>query len=747
MKRQNIDPPKDQWDKLPHLDGLSTGLTYGENLVYNLFDELLPPQWEMYIQPFLNGLRPDLVLLNPAAGIAVFEVKDWKLSTIESFTKSEYLMKNPLKKISLYKDQLLEIYCPRLKGRFGDDATATVTAGLIFTLVSERDLERIFGRNEDGKLVSRLDNSDRNLKHLFDQSLKLSKYYPLVGKETLSERNLYRLFPESKRRSSFIMQKDIAEDLRGWLKDPAFNQELRQPIEIDLSDPQIREIINNNRGAKYRRVKGTAGSGKSLTLAMRAAEIASQNKQVLVCSYNITLINYLRPLAYRHASDLARNGKIDSPEVIRHRIVFLNYHAWAKRVCQHVGKEREYKQLWRRCEELREERKQILQDDSEQFSFIKRGNSVKKSLIEIDEELDKEEKKVLTHLLPNLILQIYQGSSDLALYLPKLNQPHLLPSQTHQADFNMHSEIPLMKVAEETNQDITQDISPPFYDAILVDEGQDFTPLWWQSLRQAVKQDGEMLLVADKTQNIYGTAQAWTEEEMRGAGFSGDWMRLKTSYRIPPKITPILEYFTHEFFIPKIQQCQHRQADISDIIDIPDVERFTFEDITVELYWMDVPDRSKEIDICFQVVNHYMMNLPSDCANSDIVFISQQKNIGEKFVRKCEKHGVNVNHTFGEDKQDEQRKKLAFSLDYSTIKATTLHSYKGWEGRLLVIHVNRITNDTDCALFYSALTRLKKHTNGSRLTVVSSCSELRGLGSKYFERMEEKSNLLPDETL
>jgi superfamily I DNA/RNA helicase len=46
------------------------------------------------------------------------------------------------------------------------------------------------------------------------------------------------------------------------------------------------------------------------------------------------------------------------------------------------------------------------------------------------------------------------------------------------------------------------------YDAVLVDEGQDFTLEWWQLLRDHVRKDatGEMLLVADPTQDIYGTA-------------------------------------------------------------------------------------------------------------------------------------------------------------------------------------------------------------------------------------------------
>ena len=52
----------------------------------------------------------------------------------------------------------------------------------------------------------------------------------------------------------------------------------------------------------------------------------------------------------------------------------------------------------------------------------------------------------------------------------------------------------------------------PRFDAVLVDEGQDFSLKWWNILRQHVRRpDGEMLLVADPMQDVYGK-RAWTDE-------------------------------------------------------------------------------------------------------------------------------------------------------------------------------------------------------------------------------------------
>lgn len=52
-------------------------LTAGESKVLDWLDSRLGPAWEIYVQPHLNGLRPDFVLLHPAGRTLVVEVKDW----------------------------------------------------------------------------------------------------------------------------------------------------------------------------------------------------------------------------------------------------------------------------------------------------------------------------------------------------------------------------------------------------------------------------------------------------------------------------------------------------------------------------------------------------------------------------------------------------------------------------------------------------------------------------------------------
>jgi hypothetical protein len=72
-----VSPPADQ------IDQLKKPFNEATKLVFEFFDNHLVREWEIYIHPHLNGLRPDFVLLNPKLGIAVFEVKDWDLNSAE----------------------------------------------------------------------------------------------------------------------------------------------------------------------------------------------------------------------------------------------------------------------------------------------------------------------------------------------------------------------------------------------------------------------------------------------------------------------------------------------------------------------------------------------------------------------------------------------------------------------------------------------------------------------------------------
>ncbi len=171
-------------------------LTAGEQQVFQMFNQSLTPDWEIYIQPHLNGLRPDFVLLNPKVGIAVFEVKDWNLNAMRYFTKldewghptlwaekdgKEFCLQseNPVTKVNLYKKEIFDLYCPRIQSERG---WATITAGVIFPFAPAEQVK---------VLLSPFLKTTQGDDH--------AKYQPVSGFSEISTGNMELVFPEASR--------------------------------------------------------------------------------------------------------------------------------------------------------------------------------------------------------------------------------------------------------------------------------------------------------------------------------------------------------------------------------------------------------------------------------------------------------------------------------------------------------------------------------------------------------------------
>ena len=183
---------------------------------------------------------------------------------------------NPVTKVNLYKREIFDLYCPRLQTRIG---WAAISAGVIFPFASAADVKSL--------LSPFLKAQDRD---------KYVKYQPISGKDEIAANDLAAIFPESERPNSQLMSESLANDLRGWLVEPSFSVTQRTPLKLDRSQ---RSLAETRTDTGYRRIKGPAGSGKSLVLAARAARLANEDKTVLVATFNITLWHYLRDLIVR----------------------------------------------------------------------------------------------------------------------------------------------------------------------------------------------------------------------------------------------------------------------------------------------------------------------------------------------------------------------------------------------------------------------------------------------------------------
>lgn len=627
MTFQTLNPVRRISPACSELSTLRTPLTSGELEVLNFFDRNLALDWEIYIQPHLNGLRPDFILLNPNVGIAVFEVKDWKLAAMSYYVKfsqerkpelwatkgdKDFRIKdNPVEKAILYKNSIANLYCPQINNNCIDQSKSylsLITAGVIITTATTQQLESLFHPFY----------VDRNL------SDKAKPYHPLAGSDAITANDLDTVFPSAKWSRSKFMQPEIADALRRWLVEPDFSVTQRQPLELNAKQ---RQLAANRTQSGYRRIRGSAGSGKSLVLAARAAHLSSEEKQVLVVSYNITLWHYLRDLAVRYPMPERTINKLTT---------WLHFHEWCKQViCKEAGLVNEYNALWQ---------------DSRDAS-----------------EVLETEIVALTNRAINIA-----GSS------------------------------------------LTT------YDAILVDEGQDYNPVWWNTLRQVLRQGGEMVLVADETQDLYERARSWTEEAMNGAGFSGPWVQLDICYRLPPILIQTLRDFAKQY-LPEVK------------LNLPQAEPSELDQYPVRLRWIQLSPMGNIAEECVDAVLEMPASASSVIAYAEITLLVPTHRIGLAAVGRLESQNFKVCHVFDQTQQEQKSRKMAFFMGDARIKACTIHSFKGWEARYIVI---AITPDTDLEAAYVAMSRLKRHNEGSYLTVVCSNPDLEAFGATWaiFEK-------------
>ena len=158
------------------------------------------------------------------------------------------------------------------------------------------------------------------------------------------------------------------------------------------------------------------------------------------------------------------------------------------------------------------------------------------------------------------------------------------------------------------------------YDAILVDEGQDFNRQWWNTLQQSLSENGEMLLVADTAQDIYiRQLNSWIDDPMKNLGMASRWTELNDSFRIPNNIKPLLNKFQKEFFESKnINLIVSKQDDLMDC----------------QVKWIDV-----DLDSSIQQCIEELLLLVKEDQNqkrsfTDLTFLTDNQSVGLKVVEK-----------------------------------------------------------------------------------------------------------------
>lgn len=324
---------------LENIERLKTPLTPGERFLAQYLVEQLSDEYEVYLQPFFNGDKPDVVIMKKGAGVVIVEVKNWQLQAYCVNDDNQWFVKNkpdneiisPMQQVRRYKENMFKMHIDTLTMRENNHQLAQnkpkqeqlrqlISTFVYFDQTSKNELNCLYDSDLKKNTQQRNDLNGQHKNKLItyreykrqiqdDKEIAFADECDLLKKikEKLSENNT--LFDET-------IYREFMRHLQ-----PAFHT-LQEGKTIFLGKKQNR--LAKSQGGLYK-IKGVAGSGKTTVLAHRAVS-AHQRHQglVLILTYNITLRNVIRQQLNDVCADFSWGA-----------FAISNYHSW---IMQHKCK-------------------------------------------------------------------------------------------------------------------------------------------------------------------------------------------------------------------------------------------------------------------------------------------------------------------------------------------------------------------------------------------------------------------------
>lgn len=261
----------------------------GELHLLNFLDRELDDSFEVYFNPYMNGDRPDIVLMKRGQGLMIIEVKDYNLNSYELDERKNFVIKSnkartfksPVSQVLKYKNNLFELHIEDLLQKKIKDIRK-------FNMVSCA----VYFHNATSDQINELMIKPYKNDHRYKKFLKYN--IDFLGRDNLTASDLEDLLERRYLIStypSFLFTDDIYKSIKRFLKPPAHLKE--EGEEINYSRKQLEIIYESNK--KQQRIKGVVGSGKTTVLAGRAVQAHKRTKgEVLILTFNITLKNFIR---------------------------------------------------------------------------------------------------------------------------------------------------------------------------------------------------------------------------------------------------------------------------------------------------------------------------------------------------------------------------------------------------------------------------------------------------------------------
>lgn len=265
--------------------------TDGERTLLDFLGSVLDDSYEVYFNPYLNGDRPDVLIMRKNYGVMVIEVKDWNLDNFRLdekrrwiYTQNGAVVKSPLDQVVKYKKNLYDLHVDKL-------LELSISDFRHFNIVSCAVYFHCANQNQvDSKLVTPYKN-DRKYQDFLKYKMDLIGYDSLrtdIFNKLLAKRYLVARTP------SFLFTDELYANFKRLLAPPLH---MKTEGVSPNYDPYQKDVIFSDR--QEQRVKGVFGSGKTTVMARRAVEAYRRalewdnNPRILLLTFNITLINFI----------------------------------------------------------------------------------------------------------------------------------------------------------------------------------------------------------------------------------------------------------------------------------------------------------------------------------------------------------------------------------------------------------------------------------------------------------------------
>lgn len=262
------------------------------------------------------------------------------------------------------------------------------------------------------------------------------------------------------------------------------------------------------------------------------------------------------------------------------------------------------------------------------------------------------------------------------------------------------------------------------YDAILIDEGQDYHYEWYSMLdKYFLTNRDEVLIVCDKRQNIFDRELDWLDKRVTRAGlekFRENYIDLTVTFRLPKKVAVMSNEFSEIFEL-------NQELKVGKYVDNPVLVH------SHHIVWLNI----SEEDWQFYVLNSFLRLKKEGYSPSDMVILLPSHKLGKEAVQMFRDKNIEVNHVFEEDTEARYHPhKKAFWMGDSRLKMSTIHSFKGWELLNIVLFIPERAPESNKkldAIVYTALTRTREN-----VIILNSNKRYNSFGDKFPKKWNEQ---------